>query len=289
MFVVGPPLENSCRLEGLLDTVRKRGRDLQHELDENSRIEFCLLKEIEAEQGVYPNHPIVAEANQLNDAMNAHDQREAPMTPTNKRVDNQACLMPGYPLTPEISPNLIINRPMNSAHAEAADRGDFVMTSPNSIDNSDLGAGLPSYRMDTSTFDDTAYGCGVAFLGTTFPFGERNPDAENQTCNTLLPGLSYHSQLENKSSRARANSVEHNHDIPRSSQHHHHHHHWQPTVTASFDTIDFRTGMSGHRGLNNAKRLGQPHHYSPTTRTRYMMSEHRGISGSRRPQHKSSP
>jgi hypothetical protein len=47
--------------------------------------------------------------------------------------------------------------------------------------------------------------------------------------------------------------------------------------------------MSGHRGLNNAKRLGQPHHYSPTTRTRYMMSEHRGISGSRRPQHKSSP
>jgi hypothetical protein len=196
--------------------------------------------------------------------------------------------LPGYPHTPEISPNLIIHRPITNAHTEPAERSNFLMTSPNSIDNSDLGAGLPTYRMDASTFDDTAYGCGVAFLGTTFPFGESNPDAENQTCNTLLPGLSYYSDSEhNKSSRVRSNSVENNHDIPQSHQHHHH---WQPTVTASFDTIDFRTGMSGHRGLNNAKRLGQPHHYSPTTRTRYMMSGHRGIGGTRRSQsQKSSP
>ena len=54
--------------------------------------------------------------------------------------------------------------------------------------------------------------------------------------------------------------------------------HYVPTLTSSFDTVDFRTGMSCHRGLQTNAR------HSPTPRGRglshrYMMSEHRGIAG----------
>lgn len=55
-------------------------------------------------------------------------------------------------------------------------------------------------------------------------------------------------------------------------------HHYVPALTSSFDTVDFRTGMSCHRGLQTNAR------HSPTPRGRglshrYMMSEHRGIAG----------
>ena len=46
------------------------------------------------------------------------------------------------------------------------------------------------------------------------------------------------------------------------------------SLTASFDGVDFRTGLSGHRGLSHARKLQN----SPKPRSQIMMmSEHRGI------------
>jgi hypothetical protein len=53
-------------------------------------------------------------------------------------------------------------------------------------------------------------------------------------------------------------------------------HIYSPPRTASFDTIDFRTGMSGHRGLTSARTADR--RAVPPARRRIMMSEHMGIS-----------
>jgi hypothetical protein len=51
-----------------------------------------------------------------------------------------------------------------------------------------------------------------------------------------------------------------------------------PTHTSSFDAIDFRTGLSGHRGLSISRSGGS---YTPRVRMRTMMSHHRGITNNR--------
>jgi hypothetical protein len=253
-YLVGGPLEKSCRLEGLLDTVINRGKDLQKELDENNRIEESIRREINAELLVEPNHPVVTEAPRIFENLSPASSSDACEPTTPRSGKNDVALH--YPRTPELSPNtLLINgRPSDLRDYE---NHAFPFTS-HSRDNADLcGPGLPGYRRNETGYD---FACGASLLGN-------NVHLFTQPDTYMLESAQNRRDRSNSSDGVNHPSL-------------------GPALTSSFDTIDFRTGMSGHRGLTNAK--PNPGH-SPTPRgARLRMSEHRGIGRARGPLQRSS-
>lgn len=262
-------MEKSCRLEGLLDTVINRGKDLQKELEENTRIEESLRRQIEAELQLVPNHPVVSEAPRIEDLSpsNSGDAGE----PTTPRASNDPYLpMPGGG-SPYKSEFILTGRPTDLRDYENR----IFPFSPSSIDNSDLcGPGLPGYRgsgRGAAAFEETTsydYGCGAVLFAPT-PLFHHSNNAMIEGGGALGgagAGAGIH--------RVRSNSTDNHPGLGPSA------------LSSSFDTIDFRTGMSGHRGLTNSK-LNPGH--SPTPRgSQLRMSEHRGIGRVRGPLQRSS-
>jgi hypothetical protein len=286
---VAGPLDNSCRLEGLLDTVVSRGEGLQRTLDENHHIENSLRKQVEAAGESLPIHPIITEAPKRDD-LSMTDSRGAeqsdaqlPSTPTGSSERDVLAqpFLSSSPRTP--SRDVII---MQSASMEA----EVSMTpqaasapSPNSIDNADIsGPGFPSYRRrndDEYDLHELALGCGAAFFsGNAALFGESLSKAcKGITGSSLTASDAALYNNENTRTVQTSNSSD-----PGSPNL------WQsaPILSTSFDTVDFRSGLSGHRGLTNgAKSSGS----SPgNTRGFPRMSDSRGI-GMRAPLRGRSP
>ena len=275
---VGGPLDASCRLEGLLDTVVNRGSDLQKELDENNRIEESLRREIAAEHQKEPSHPIVADKPKIEDSIVSCDTKETeePTTPTPN--------VTGLPKTPDVSPEtahivdgLRVGRNGITAFGKPA----TFPFSPNSIDNADLGnPGLPGYRRNTSRDESDFYGCG--FLGGHVRLFD---DAEQPSSpmRNVDHGNASPTRMVDHGNASPTRMVDHANENRLRAASADGHPNLSSTLTSSFDTIDFRTGMSGHRGLNNTKKM----HHSPIPRSRLMMSEHRGIGRARGPLHRS--
>lgn len=202
-----------------------------------------------------PNHPVVSAAPITENLIpsNSIDAREptTPLRSTNS--DTQ------YLRTPDTSPGsefIITGRP---AYHRDFENGGFPFGPNASLDNADLhGPGLPRYRgRDTASFDETGYdfGCGAGMLG-------KSP-------HMLMPSTGPPEGAYGGSDfRFRSHSSDGHQGLSH-------------VVSSSFETIDFRTGMSGHRGLTNSKQ--NPGH-SPTPRgSRMMMSQHRGIGRARGP------
>lgn len=262
-MVVGGPREKSCRLEGILDTVVHRGKDLQKELDENAAIEESIRQEIETEFKTEASYPVISEVPQIQHRFVPVGNKEArdPTTPTGKSIDSAS---KEYSRTPEISPDsgVIFNTIPDIAHPAAT----FPFSPHHSVDNNDLGrVGLPAYRRNASLED--SFGCGAtSFLGTSVGIFYSVEQTESP------PRFSDGNENRLRSSSADgeggANLM------------------LTPTLTSSFDTIDFRTGMSGHRGLTNAKSNAAAH--SPgARRSIMMMSAHSGIGRARGPLNRS--
>lgn len=268
---MGGPLETVCRLEGLLDTIESRGRDLQATLDENRQIEASLRKQIEAELESDPTHPVISEPPVREDILYSASKdasdTSGPRTPTFDDHSNQLLQ------TPEKMPSgesLTLPASAETYPGDEnryADRASYPR-SPNSIDNSELLAnGLPTYRRTVSEddLDQLVFGCGAAFLGrSTGLFSANNTSITSDT----------EQEMDLLNLRPRNRAAETDQSLMM---------HAAPTLTSSFDGIDFRTGLSGHRGLTNTKsKTGS----SPTPRgrqVRMMMSEHRGIARVRGP------
>lgn len=264
------PLDKSCKLEGILHTIAEKSEDLRTELEKNERIEALLRGEIEKEAPREPNHPIITsppieDDSPRKDLENKQVDAE-PTTPTDVRTINEVSapiLKPetahdNIPLGLRLQSNILdlddSELPDFSYHYGVGDPMAFPFcVSPNRGLSS---TSLPTYRRTGSSesLNELGYGC-TAFLGAgahLFTEGEV-PRREN-----LLEGP--------HESRARSNSADGEHQ------------HLQPSFTASFDTVDFRTGLSGHRGLQNTHTTHSP---VPRVRapmnTRYMMSVHDGI------------
>jgi hypothetical protein len=267
-------------LEGLLDTIVNRGKDLQRELDENKKIEERLRREIEAELAEEPNAPVITEPPKLDEISPTNSTHSSPQPTTPKRAKSKDDAV-SQPIlhTPEESTQegaFILGGPRSeegvNGGSPSFETSEFLF-SPNSIDNSDLNnPGLPSYRRapEEETMDSFAFGCGAVFL----PAGVRLFSESNNSNTGLLAGLSLDEADTAPQTRERSNST----DGPPSLG--------TPSLTSSFDTIDFRTGMSGHRALMSSKSRTS---FSPVTRVggRMMMSEHRGIGRVRGPAHHS--
>lgn len=286
---VGGPLEKACRLEGLLDTVINRGKDLQRELEENNRIEEALRREIQTEMQIEPEHPVITDIPDLTEDI------IEPITPKASGM-NKELQQPAFG-TPNESP-----LSETSSVKKSTDLSQYqIRPLPHSpSDNNDVtpefrAPGLPAYRTrQASSFDDESmladYGCGAAILGnsafrlftTSSSAVEHHPRQLHENPYSVVAQTNSYG---NTSSRFRSMSSD--------AQHHHH---GDLGSTSSFDAIDFRTGMSGHRGLNksstaNSSKVNGTNnyyhygHHSPTPHSgsRFMMSEHRGIARVRGP------
>ena len=246
-----------------------RGSDLQKELDENSRIEESLRREIAAELEKEPSHPIVTDAAKAEEpsAPVVNKEIREPSTPTGEGNDGTSSQMTPSPDVSSPDSGVVIDGlPVGNHGISIFGEPCAFPFSPNSIDNADLGnPGLPGYRRNGSLDEADFYGCGA----TSFLSGQVRLFGDSRQQPTSPMRLTVDN--ENRGRTISADGGGH----PTLS----------PTLTSSFDTIDFRTGMSGHRGLNNPKKHNAPH--SPTPRTRMMMSEHRGIGRVRGPLNRS--
>lgn len=259
---VGGPLETSCQLEGVLETIESRRKELQRDLDETVRIEEQLRRQILAEFNLKePNYPVITDAPKLEfNSSNSTDSLMDPSTPKTAVKTYKEMQSP-----------------------------DFLPFNPHSFDNTDLcGPGLPRYRSSrgAASFDDN-FGCGAA--GALF---DATADLSGSGATALIEGGSAaaaaamrdRNRFGGGAGRQQGGNRSRSHSPINGNQH-------QtgfggPTLTSSFDTIDFRTGMSGHRGLNNSKlNAGN----SPTPRGSFLrMSEHVGIGRVRGPLQRSS-
>lgn len=260
------PLDESCRLEGLLQTIASRGKDLEGELEKNRKIEEFVQKQLEETLKEEPNHPVITEVpviHQIYSVPSAEFLDQHPSTPKSNPVERQDLRTPdsidstevmienrlfGGPR--ELDGNQLTRLPLNTAFP----------TSPNSIDNSDINApGLLSYRRNTSSEDLNQFiGCGAAFMTD----GSHLFGAVNASSADFIPGLALEHDGRLDAENALANG-----DSGQGS----------PKLTSSFDAVDFRTGLSGHRGLGNPKSKSKASS-SPTPRRQIrMMGEHRGL------------
>jgi hypothetical protein len=270
-------LEKSCRLEGVLDTIVSRRKELQRELDENNKIEGNLRREIEFELQVESNYPVVAEAPKIElSPSHGKDNAAEPITP--KAITKQNDNFQTFLRTPEASPDNVLNLTGRSPDLRDYENTGFPF-SPNSIDNADLcGPGLPGYRSrGGASFDDAyGYGCGAVLFAPTSVLGPSDNDLIEGNPSSGARGFGTKSSG-GGGARSRSHSPDAGHQHPGLG----------PTLTSSFDTIDFRTGMSGHRGLSHTAKLTPGH--SPVLRgSSLRMSEHRGIARVRGPLQRSS-
>jgi hypothetical protein len=174
--------------------------------------------------------------------------------------------------------------------------------SPNSIDNSDIGIGpyMPHYRECGSHDDNNSsvgggrivdFGCASVLLEEGAELFGENVGSSSGRGGIVAGDRSVRStgardrRSDNggSSNRNRSSSIEllgqrsssqAGAASSSSSSSHQHHNHPAPTLTASFDNIDFRTGLSGRRALTTAHLHSSP---KPNKRHIRMMGEHRGL------------
>mmetsp|Transcript_17028 Transcript_17028/g.46670 ORF Transcript_17028/g.46670 Transcript_17028/m.46670 type:complete len:697 (+) Transcript_17028:428-2518(+) len=314
---VGGPVDDSCRLEGLLDTIQGRGRDLQTTLEENHKIEVGLTEYIRSAQEQEPNHPVIsqppappAEVGQTLGRSKSADDDCLPQNRTPTTPPANVLLQPTLqtPESDRYSGNHLGHPDLSAettggGYIRASQTCPAMPSSPNSIDNSDLSvtARLSNGRdggIQTSASSDNhnalalTFGCGVLPSELLGADGTGSSVSSGDTANALLRGFA--SALDGSPDQPSRNpamsSWSHQSPPPASA-------------SSSFDSgyVNFRTGMSGHGGLSSSKRNHknsptpqynrstnhhqghQPQTHRSNGRPRgrlWMMGEHRGISSS---------
>jgi hypothetical protein len=255
-------------------------------------VEMRLASRIREEMRSEPRHPVITELAFLSDRRHGDSDDGA----DENRVQGRKTMKV---LSPEISPSASSERPVtrhsthltswwDSGSPSGSESGSVNSiesrtarvhaNSPVSIDNADLqrNRAIPVYRRSVSEddLDQLAFGCGVAFLGdgssslfsgarsSLAPFGLTADNLGN-----VCQGSGNAAPL-SRSGLASEDYPPPPHDYASASS------------TQPVDGINFRTGMSGHRGLNHLANKSATSHYSPPSaryRTTRLMSEHRGV------------
>jgi hypothetical protein len=289
-------LDKSCQFEGTLFIVERRRKELQRQLEHFERLSHSLKADIEELEGQDPTHPIIT----LPPAPETQEQAPnptvtSPSTPVPTKLDSPIPVSPtivtagadGVELTENLYPPQTPDRQPDSP---------IELPSPYSIDNSDIASRLNNsdittrfsnltgennlslYQVENATSTMAQFGCS-SFLS----FGQSIYDSDgDEDMVDGLVGLSFDSETSDTAANRppaltctpRLQGVC---AVPRAVSSPHM---YSPPRTPSFDAIDFRTGMSGHRGLMST-RTADPR-AAPRFRPR-MMSEHMGISRMRGP------
>lgn len=284
---VGGPLDKSCQFEGTLYMVERRRKELQRQLEQFERLSHSLKADIEELEGQDPTHPVITlppvpetQEQSLNPA------GSCPSTPVPSKLDFPIPLSPTIVTAGADGVELTENFNLPRTPGRQPD-SPTELTSPYSIDNSDItrhysnltgGKNLSLYRVEDATSSMAQFGC-----SSLLSFGQNYYDSDDEDgIAEGLVGLSFDSETSDTAANRppaltctpRMQGVC---AVPRAVSSPHI---YSPPRTPSFDTIDFRTGMSGHRGLLST-RTADPR---ATPRGRLlMMSEHMGISRMRGP------
>jgi hypothetical protein len=294
---VGDPVEKSCQLEGMLQSVEKKKQELQNELQQINVLAKGLEDDIKLQQQEPENHPVITPLHQtetveINDENDGTAVIQLPATPpkitkleyspqmglhltqsadsTNVELgDAQIDLH--TPRTPAYNHQnaILLNSPANSCPMPIDSRLEQPYIDCQS-------QGLPRYRVNS---DDDLHGLPWGFGCGSALFGERLLEQDANSGNTMT--LSFDDVLvesagamgvlnraRNMSASVNGGGGETAYSADSSLQ------------SGSFDggAVNFRTGMSGHRGLSQARKK-----ISPLSRYRQipMMSAHRGIPAAR--------
>jgi hypothetical protein len=251
---VGAPLDRSCQLEGQLETLGLQSVNLSKELRRIQDLQHLFRAEVKRLQTQPPTHPVITEVPVLVESV-----ADPESTKENKEHDVLLGTPTGVTSTGVHDDAVISQRQTGSP-------GDDPLAFP--FDGLHLPASaLPTYRRSNSNDEPMGFGCN-AFLGEGAELLGMMSFADNTNRNILQAAAS----SEDRHGRRYGGAV----GTGATSDDHHA---YGPTLsTSSFDSVDFRTGMSCHRGL-----LRTNHRLSPIPRSRtgirYMMSEHRGITG----------
>ena len=289
---VGGPIEKSCRLEGMLRSVSREQEELQKKLDEINRLANGLKDQINFEQEQPESHPVISPLHPPEPAQGANDENDAqaatgnPSTPPGvAKTDSLSPVIGmhltastdstevelGNPRTPardHQDPKVMLHSPAHSCPMPNDTR--LAQLDQPFIDGQS--AGLPRYRVNS---DDDLHGLhGLTWgfgCGTTL-FGERLIEADSDNGNIMT--LSFDDFVDdNATIGAHSRGAATLHTVAGGEGQNAE----SPLRSGSFDGVNFRTGMSGHRGLNQSRARN-----SPLTRTNFrMMSEHRGIGTTR--------
>jgi len=293
---VGDPLEKSCQLEGMLQSVKKKQQELQDELQQINTLASGLEDDIKLQLQEPENHPVITplhetEKVEFNDENDRTAVIQLPATPpkiskleyspqtglhstqstdsTNVQLGD-AQIDPHTPRTPAHNQNaILLNSPANSCPMPIGSRLEQPYIDCES-------QGLPRYRVNS---DDDLHGLTWGFGCGSALFGERllEQDANSGNVMTLsfddilvdsAGAIGVANRASNMSSSVNGGGGETAYSTDSSLQ------------SGSFDGggVNFRTGMSGHRGLSQARKKT-----SPMSRYRQipMMSAHRGIPAAR--------
>jgi len=279
---VGGPLENSCRLEGMLDSVAEKRMQLQKELEEIDLLVNGLLSQIKTEQDKPEEHPVISARKEAVEMLpDENDFGESPQTPSTPPKQAQAFGL-SLPLSTG-STDVDLDYHRTPEYRQAYENSPSAQSCPMPhMDHQDVdprlqqpfmddqGSGLPRYRVSNDDADlDFAGGLSGGLLGFgcgSGLFGERlledRPSLDRlQGIHSMVPSFDDYDD-------GRSYVTSRTTDSTRRG--------YRPTRTGSFDgvSVNFRTGMSGHGGLTQVKKKASPMARSRQVR---MMSDHRGL------------
>jgi hypothetical protein len=286
-------LEKSCQLEGMMESVISKEQELQKALDEIKRLRDGLRNKIEMVQQQTPEHPIICAPKVLEEdtlvtdesdllAINTHPTTPPKMSPSESSS-------PGGLRLSESTDSTVVeagDRAYSTQHLPSLNSPAHSCPMPTYVDPINHSfmegpsTGLPSYRVYN---DDDLFGLSIGFGCGSALFGERLLDRDRSS--DQLMSLSFDDSFVEDSNTVGGRSRASAYTMPLPG----------PLVgsespgrpdspvfrTASFDNgVNFRTGMSGHRGLNQTRKKGASS--SPSARREVrMMSVHSGIGASR--------
>ena len=285
--IVGAPLEKSCQFEGMLWSVQQKRETLERELEEIDGLVNGLRYKIQIEQMNDPEHPVitppkVVEETPFNDENDASSTgaSNGPSTPTPQHsfdADSPVGIrsvgshgstevnlgMP--PFTPgHHMPTLgevYANSPAHSCPLPGTFHNHHLLQP--SIDSEP--AGLPRYRITEEDENGLpwSFACGSALFGERLLDQDCAPTMAYSFDDTMFDSALAGRSTASRSLVARTIAASVNLTPGDGS-----------LRSGSFDgPINFRTGMSGHTGLNVSRKKSSPID-RPNIR---MMSEHRGI------------
>jgi len=269
---------------------------------ENQHVECHLRAQVEKERKLEPVHPVIGRVPESDDGADTgihHHDRHHPnerrkggtgmsTAASEQSFEHPLLLMPDSPREVLVSPGLDLageNGLVYSADGSRVNNdSDFNRLQTNA-------PGMPRYRRNNDDdLHEFTYGCGSALFGKAFHlYGSEHSleeSAPQPPPARPLESASPDHHFGSSASPAR----------PPQNQAHVSNFMSAGTATpmglsASFDTVDWRTGLSGHRGLSGLSKTSprsNPNSASSSRNTVRMMSVHSGI-GSIRARHSNSP
>jgi hypothetical protein len=284
LIVVGGPLEQSCRLEGMLDSVTQKRMQLQKELDEIDLLATGLREQIKTEHEHPEEHPVISarkEAHNVNfnDENDAAVEKTHPATPPRQAqavdlhlsssTDSTEVELKFHQTPVQPQRNLYENSPARSCPMPMMEHRSVTDEHLQQPFMDEQSAGLPRYRINNDDSElgltGSLFGCGSAL------FGERLLELDGNSRNLLEGMNNMVLSFDDEEATTRSHSTARTADDSTHSRS-------MPSRTGSFDGVtgvNFRTGMSGHRGLTQVKKKASPS--SNGRREIRMMSDHRGV------------